>query len=435
VARKRLTRQESREQTVDLLIDAASKVFFQKGYAATSVEDVASEAGFSTGAVYANFSGKAALFAAANARRQDGHTTRLPGVGAGTSQTALLRSLMLWDLRRREQDRTQLLLNGEFLLSSAALDPKLAPAIRQDYERNYERVSGMVTEARDRFGTHPSMDDRDIAIALQALSDGLDVIGWYDPEAVPVPLFAKVFGVLTGLSSNVVRRFAHGEEPVGADLGAPPDHREAGLADVVRHDRTPSRKTLEVTIPALVEAAYDAFRSDGYAASTLEQVAASAGFSKSVVYSNFGSKESLFWAVVLAERPLATDRLLDRVRDAGTADALVRGLASISAAARRTTFDFFLRNAEFWLAAARREPLAAKVRSAAECHRIDLGVVIRRTAPQGRRALTDDEIATAIVSIDMGFDAHVALGPRRLRRTIAAEAVSILLEPMREARP
>ena len=60
--RKRLTREESRDQTRQRLLDAALALIAQKGLSATSVEDIAEAAGYSRGAVYSNFGGKGDLF-------------------------------------------------------------------------------------------------------------------------------------------------------------------------------------------------------------------------------------------------------------------------------------------------------------------------------------------------------------------------------------
>lgn len=51
-------------QTRVRLIEAASKLFAKKGYEAASLGDVATEAGFTKGAVYANFAGKEDLLLA-----------------------------------------------------------------------------------------------------------------------------------------------------------------------------------------------------------------------------------------------------------------------------------------------------------------------------------------------------------------------------------
>src|SRR4051794_214870 len=56
------TRQARKAQTRERLLDAAGGVFARRGYHRALLEEVAEEAGFSTGAVYSNFSGKEDLF-------------------------------------------------------------------------------------------------------------------------------------------------------------------------------------------------------------------------------------------------------------------------------------------------------------------------------------------------------------------------------------
>jgi AcrR family transcriptional regulator len=60
--RKRLTREESREQTRLRLLDAAGVIIAKKGLAATSVEDITAHAGYTRGAFYSNFKSKTDLF-------------------------------------------------------------------------------------------------------------------------------------------------------------------------------------------------------------------------------------------------------------------------------------------------------------------------------------------------------------------------------------
>jgi len=61
---RRLTRDEKKAQTRLQLLQAAAVVFPRRGYHATSVDEVAEEAGFTVGALYSNFSGKQDLFLA-----------------------------------------------------------------------------------------------------------------------------------------------------------------------------------------------------------------------------------------------------------------------------------------------------------------------------------------------------------------------------------
>lgn len=58
-------RQLAKERTRQKVLNAARSLFVSKGYAASTIRDIAAEAGMSTGAVFANFADKEALWAAA----------------------------------------------------------------------------------------------------------------------------------------------------------------------------------------------------------------------------------------------------------------------------------------------------------------------------------------------------------------------------------
>jgi AcrR family transcriptional regulator len=62
MSRKRLTREDSRDQTTQRLLDAAQKLIAKKGLNAASVEDIAAAAGYTRGAFYSNFNSKGDLF-------------------------------------------------------------------------------------------------------------------------------------------------------------------------------------------------------------------------------------------------------------------------------------------------------------------------------------------------------------------------------------
>lgn len=60
--RKRLTREESRDLTRQRLLEAGAVMIAKKGLAASSVEDIAAQAGYTRGAFYSNFGSKNDLF-------------------------------------------------------------------------------------------------------------------------------------------------------------------------------------------------------------------------------------------------------------------------------------------------------------------------------------------------------------------------------------
>lgn len=59
-----ISRRDRQRQTREALIFTARAVFAEQGYAGANLEAIARQAGFSKGAVYSNFEGKAALFLA-----------------------------------------------------------------------------------------------------------------------------------------------------------------------------------------------------------------------------------------------------------------------------------------------------------------------------------------------------------------------------------
>jgi AcrR family transcriptional regulator len=82
------------EETRERLLAAAAAVFARRGYAAASSAEITSEAGLSSGAVYASYSGKAELFVAALRSRCAIEVDALLGgddpVGAITAAGSLL---------------------------------------------------------------------------------------------------------------------------------------------------------------------------------------------------------------------------------------------------------------------------------------------------------------------------------------------------------
>src|SRR5262245_52051259 len=64
-------RQRRQEQTRSELLDAAARVFARRGYHRAGLDEIAAEAGYTTGAVYSNFRGKEELFLALADRQVD----------------------------------------------------------------------------------------------------------------------------------------------------------------------------------------------------------------------------------------------------------------------------------------------------------------------------------------------------------------------------
>src|SRR4051794_10630567 len=64
MAARRSRREERREETRAELVEAAARVFARRGFHGASIDQIAREAGYSTGAIYWHFEGKDDLFLA-----------------------------------------------------------------------------------------------------------------------------------------------------------------------------------------------------------------------------------------------------------------------------------------------------------------------------------------------------------------------------------
>jgi AcrR family transcriptional regulator len=80
MAKKRLSRADSRERTAQRLVDAAERLIARRGLDATSVEEIAEAAGYSRGAFYSNFKSKEDLFFEVLRRDQERTNARFAGV-------------------------------------------------------------------------------------------------------------------------------------------------------------------------------------------------------------------------------------------------------------------------------------------------------------------------------------------------------------------
>jgi AcrR family transcriptional regulator len=113
--------------------------------------------------------------------------------------------------------------------------------------------------------------------------------------------------------------------------------------------RTPRPRKEEVRA-RVVRAAAGVFAERGFAGASLDQVAAAAGFTKGAVYSNFGSKDELFLALMQAEVTARVDAVEQALQ--ATTD-LPGALAVVGAELSRRDAGWQLLFLEFWQRAVR----------------------------------------------------------------------------------
>jgi AcrR family transcriptional regulator len=194
---RRLRRNERKAQTRARLIEAAARVFAARGFHGASVEAVAEEAGYSTGAVYSNFSGKEELFLAV----LDEHIER---------RLSAVRDAIASADGPRERARAGARNWIEFLEANpdwyplfiefwayAQRDPTLRAELAERFRAFPRENARLLREGLTEIGM--TVDEEVIAQAgllLTALSDGLGLLHVMAPESVPPDLFSDALAFL-----------------------------------------------------------------------------------------------------------------------------------------------------------------------------------------------------------------------------------------------
>jgi len=125
-------------------------------------------------------------------------------------------------------------------------------------------------------------------------------------------------------------------------------------ANQARPRRRTRAETKAATRERLLAAAEDVFARKGYAAASVEEIAATAGYTIGALYAHFSSKQQLFLELLSARRDRRTGRIVDALRTAAVeGDDPLASLPSLLADfARHETADSALQT-EFWLYAVR----------------------------------------------------------------------------------
>jgi AcrR family transcriptional regulator len=169
---QRLTRDESRAQTRERLMEAARRMFARGGYGGASIDTISAEAGYSKGAFYGNFESKEAIFLELLARhmtREAEQLTRL--VESGRTAGDILDSLDIW-LEQMNADADWALLAMELQLQ-ARRSPSFAAEYDMLYARHRARLGELVAHLFALSGKALPAPAIDLAAALMALGHGL----------------------------------------------------------------------------------------------------------------------------------------------------------------------------------------------------------------------------------------------------------------------
>ena len=180
----RLTRAEQTERNRALLLAAARQVFLERGYHGASVDQIADEAGFSTGVVYSQFGGKADLFLtlleARIEQRAAGNARAVETLAGDAGIARLLEHAASVDRAEPEWG----LLVIEFRVH-AARDPKLGARYSALHQRTLAGVERAIAGVYDRAGEPSPLPPAELARLVVAVGAGarLEQAAGPDPDA------------------------------------------------------------------------------------------------------------------------------------------------------------------------------------------------------------------------------------------------------------
>lgn len=169
----RLSREESRLQTRTQLLATAKRLFVERGFGATSLRDIAAEAGYTQGAFYSNFASKEDLFVALMRERSRTQVTDIARTLSDPSASAddILAALETW-ARKLDAEPEWSVLGVEFKLQGAR-NPEFAATSQALLDAHRDGLAYCIAQIFDRLGKVPPEPPAVLAAAFMGLSQGL----------------------------------------------------------------------------------------------------------------------------------------------------------------------------------------------------------------------------------------------------------------------
>jgi len=198
----RVTRAQAKVQTRERLLEAARRVFVERGFHATTLDQVAEEAGHTKGAVYSAFESKADLFLAILEERVFRRVGELRRIGARVRSLDELTQAgeRLWIATlRNEREWSLLLVEFEvYAARDAVLRERLADILGRLRSAMCETIEAVASAS----GEHLPVPAEQLTVATLALSNGIMLEGLTGATADAVEAFRSAFALfLRGASA------------------------------------------------------------------------------------------------------------------------------------------------------------------------------------------------------------------------------------------
>ncbi|MFB6554836.1 TetR/AcrR family transcriptional regulator [Streptomyces sp. NPDC056405] len=281
------TRPRNRKQ---LIVEAAGRVFSERGYHRASMEEIAAGVGITAAALYRHFPNKYALFAECADVMADGLVAALDEVPCGAPLTDVLTAVTRVTVAHRAS-------GGVYRWEARYLD-------RQDRRRlkaKFGRVVGRVDEAVQR--EYPLPDERLRAVAALG-----------------------AIGSITMHHTSIAGRRAENLLSASALRVAATD--PAAVHEGARQVELPAQPVPRTRRAEILAAAVPLFARDGFANVTNGQIARAVGLAPSALYRHYPGKVDILAAACLQAAGLLAQRVERSLHEAAGPHEAVIALAA-----------------------------------------------------------------------------------------------------------
>ncbi len=196
---QRLTRAESQQLTRRRLIEAARRLFAERGYSTTSIQEIADAAGYTTGALYSNFPSKANLFLALLDDQTERVARELRRALSGVTDPISAITNWLQSYGRRE--RGLALAVTEFQ-AVAVRDPLLRQGLARRNRTLRSTFADVTTEVMKAMGVPAPAQPEAVVALFLAITEGLALQRFVDPKAISDDFFVNTVRTMAELVSE-----------------------------------------------------------------------------------------------------------------------------------------------------------------------------------------------------------------------------------------
>lgn len=189
--RKRLTQEERKQETRKMLLDSAAEIFAQLGFHGASVDKIAELAGYSKGAVYANFNSKEELFLALleQKMKRDVDTIHQVMKQQHSIDHFIEKMDYYFDLDR-QTNKVWSILNMEFLLYAMRQE-----SVREKWTaiitESVEQISAGIEKMMEQENRVSTLSAEELAWTILSLGNGMTIVHYISEGRAPLNLYGK----------------------------------------------------------------------------------------------------------------------------------------------------------------------------------------------------------------------------------------------------